>query len=357
MIKSTYRSSLWLILLKSVPWFLVFEAILFSILRGAISNTVRTAAVPIGLIVAPGLLAFYILFSRITIQITDDEIRFLRMGKKYLSFPVSARYYSAYTQTNTFNVIFRFTARCLRVTDLSGRADDHRCYGFTRDVHARLVSELQAISGQRTYDIDPERSAEESEGLRDLYHPFGESRFIFPKGSFSRTLFKGFIRKSVATALIFLTIGASFMLPMILLDNDNIIEKDLPGFFGLIGFIFLTIGVIVLCLFLSYRSKIRKVPEAIVVVDNTLKIDDRVFRRDEIVEIHMTPVRYIVENDILYRFRHMRIITTNGQHRYLLGHIDGRKHCFCYPDYGELHTAISAFLRPSGKNVIMIMIG
>ena len=248
------------------------------------------------------------------------------------------------------------TARYLRVTDLSGRSDDHRCYGFTKDVHARLVSELHAISAQRAYDIDPGRSAEESAGIRDLYHPFGESRFIFPKESFSRTLFKGFIRKSVATALIFFVMGASFIFPTILFDNANLIEKDLPGFIVIIGFVFLTIGVIVLCLFLSYRSKIRKAPESIVIVDNKMKIDDRVFRLDEIVEIHMTPERYVVENDILYRFRHMKIITANSRYHYLLGHIDGRKHCFWYPDYGELHTAISAFLRPSGKNVIMIMI-
>jgi hypothetical protein len=51
----------------------VVEVFLFWVWKAAISQAFRIAAVPLGLIVAPGLLIFYILLTRITVQIAEKR--------------------------------------------------------------------------------------------------------------------------------------------------------------------------------------------------------------------------------------------------------------------------------------------
>ncbi|MBN1775875.1 MAG: hypothetical protein JW817_05360 [Clostridiales bacterium] len=352
MIKSTYRSSLWLILLKSLPLFIMAEAFLFSVNRSAVSGTLRIAAIPVGLVVAPGLLVLYILYNRITIQITDEEVRFSRIGRNYMIFPVSSRSYTSYIRTETLQNFIRFTVRYLRATDKNGKVEDHRCYGFTKEAHERLVSELQAISerisGLPRIDLPPENEDEPQRS--DL--PFGGAQFIFPRDLFSKILLKGFARKSIGIALIFLTLGAAGFAPTLM--QGGVTEKDLPAIFAGIGIVLLPITVTMLCLWLSYKGRIKKIPETIRVTDSVLRFDEQAYRRDEIIEIRMTPEHCHIENDTLHRFRKIKIRTVNDQRIYLLGHIDGRKNCFCYQEYGDLYKSINAFLRPTGKNVIMI---
>lgn len=352
MIKSIYRSSLWLILLKSLPIFILTEAFLFRVSRGDVSETLRLAVFLFGLMIVPALLVLYILYNSITIQITGEEIRFSRLGKNYLVFPVASRSFSAYKQTETIENIIRLTARFIRVTDASGNTDNYRCYGFSKESYERLISELQAIGEDISGHVRPDLTADGNSDLQRSHLPFGGVQFVFPRDLFSKTLLHGFLRKSIGSALIFLTLGAAGFAAVLM--QRQIKSSDLPYILTGVGVVFLPIAVIVLCLWFSHQGKLKKIPGTIRVTDSALQIDDLAWRRDEIFEIKMTSENAYIENDTLHRFRKIKIRTAEMQRTYLLGHIDGRKNCFCYPEYSDLYKSINAFLRPAGKNVIMI---
>lgn len=363
MIKSTFKSSIWKNVLTALPFLLFAEFALIGILSSPLPESTRSALIAVALLF-PLLMVPVVLFFRIKIQITDEEICFSRFGIPYHRIPIENNVFSGYIQRITYQLIIPINYRYLRVVSPNGRMKNYQCFGFTKTTYERLIGEVQSLGAmaamsRNTAFVDPAPSLGEArdpgttaEAL-DPTLPFGGVQLTFPKEMFLKLLFKNFIISALSAAFLILVCAGGFA--WAILQDVKMSERLLYALSAPAGILLLIIAVVVFLMWLFYRKRTRKVPETIRITDTAIRIDDRVFSLGEIRRIKMTPERYLVYNNYnMKSYRKFRIETTGQSGEYILGHTSAFRNCYLYPEYGRLHTSVDAFLRQVGKTAVMI---
>lgn len=361
MVKSTFKSSIWKNILSILPFILFVEFALIGILASPFPESTRSALIAVALLF-PLLMVPVVLFFRIKIEITDEEIRFSRFGTVYRRLPIKTNAFSAYVQRVTYQFIIPINYRYLRIVDSKGRIKNYQCFGFSKTTYERLIGEVQTLEAMKrstalnSYSSNPTEAGPSGAtgGNLEPELPFGGVQLTFPKEMFVKLLFKNFILSALLTAVVMIACALAFAYG--LLSNVPMSGKLLNALSAPAGILLLIIAVVVFLMWLFYRRKAQKVPETIRITDTAIRIDDRVFSLGEISGIKMTPDKYLVMNNYynLRNYRKLRIETTGKSHEYILGHISDIKRCYSYPEYSALRRSVDAFLHQVGKAVVMI---
>jgi hypothetical protein len=133
-----------------------------------------------------GLTLFYFLYTRITIQITEEEVRFIRCGRIYALavlkdkvFEPHVTHLKVHIDRNLFLYVLTST-RYLRVKYPDGSKIDYPCFGFSQKNFERLIYEVQiAAEHARKKSAEmPPVAVEKGESIVD--DPFLEDDLFNP---------------------------------------------------------------------------------------------------------------------------------------------------------------------------------
>ncbi|MDD4095264.1 MAG: hypothetical protein PHP22_03365 [Oscillospiraceae bacterium] len=360
MVRSTFKSSIGKNILMAIPFIFLAEMAIVGMLTSARTESSRSGLI-VAALIFPLFMVPVVLFFRIKIQITDEEIRFSRFGITYRRIPIGNNSFSGYVQRINYQMVIPVHYRYLQVIYSDGRVKNYQCFGFSKKTYERLIGETQILGGSRQSAsladlVLPLQSTEDSGAVSDPSSgelPFGGVQLVFPKEMFVKLLIKNFVISAVWTAIlvIFFAVGLAYSF----LSNVRMSDKLLYALSAPAGILLAVIAVIIFLMWLFYRKRIRKVPETIRITDNAIRIDDRTFSPGEIRQIKMTPERYLVYNNYNQRnYRKLRIETTGQTYEYILGHVAALKNCYYYPEYGALQRSVDALLQQVGKKAIMI---
>jgi hypothetical protein len=212
---------------------------------------------------------------------------------------------------------------------------------------------FRSVSGDRHdpagFDFIFERI--ENDGIESYSSSLRINVFSFPRDTLHKIMVQNFIAAAVLSALLIpilaLVVGCVFLW-------DAIWTYEL--FYSLIAPGRVVLIIIIIAVFLQWLLFIKqskKIPRAIRITDDTLKIDDRAFSIGDIYMIKMTPVNNHEHNTRRERsYRKIRIETAGQSVEYILGHIGNQKGFFRYPEYETLYRAIDDLMQKAGKNVV-----
>lgn len=322
----------------------------------------------LGIIFIPGPLILYVLSNKFVVQITEDDIKFKRFGKKIESVPFENNEFTAYIYTIRLQLVITGQKRYLRAIDLYGKIRDYSCDGLSERDFNKFVSEVISISAEKQLRILTEQKkasmvgASSGAGVADTTSgvvtttadvavapeaPFAGAVFTFPKDKFREAIYKKLTVKLLIIGLIALFLAVTnFGFFSILLVKD--VQKLIMELFfpltlicasAIAGFIFWS----------QYKTQLECTPDYIRITENELMIDDRKYFLSDIKSIKMSRERFIPRDK--NRLRTIKIVIAGKIKLYYLGHMSNGDRRFFYDDYGRLCNSLSAFLLQDGRLV------
>lgn len=321
------------------------------------------------IIAIPAILAAYVLSNKLVVQITQDDIQFIRFRKPIEYIPFENNEFTTYTYTLRVQLVLTSTTRYLRVFHCSGQVTDYSCSGLSKKDFETFISEVISISKEKQLRILTEKIKESISGasqsagventtegvtstfsgvMEDPKVPFGGADFYFPKEEFRAVIYKKFKTDLIIAGSV--TVWISIMNPIffsyLATKNVETFIREL-WFAGIFLFVF---GVVGLLLWLQYQTQVKKTPDYIRITENELLIDDYKFFLSDIQLIKMSQERFIPEKK--NRLRTLKIVITGEKKQYLLGHmIIGKRRIF-YNDYGRLCSSLNDFLNRDNRFVV-----
>lgn len=352
MVVSTYRSSAANNILSVIAFLGIFELVSFFVIQVATSRNAIIVGLVLAFIVSPALAVFIQLMRHLKIELTDTEIRFLRMGRPFRVIPFANHHFTSYIHTIRYQYVIPVEYRYLRVLYPDGTTKDHYCSSFSKNTYHRFISEILQLSGQYVKalpsgDVQDLPAANEAPEL-----PFGGAQYSFPKEALRKTLHSEFLRNTILLSFTILLIPAAILTPIVM-GIPSMNHTRTIGLFAIISAVVL--ATIVFSMRLSYAKKISIIPETIRITENSIKIDEQIFHLSQIYRVEMTPlVTFPNPNAVRTLLRKMTITGTEGRKEYLLGHYARIKKCVEFKDYGALVFSINAMLRNAGKAVVFL---
>jgi hypothetical protein len=95
MVVSTYRSSAANNILSVIAFLGIFELVSFFVIQVATSRNAIIVGLVLAFIVSPALAVFIQLMRHLKIELTDTEIRFLRMGRPFRVIPFANHHFTS----------------------------------------------------------------------------------------------------------------------------------------------------------------------------------------------------------------------------------------------------------------------
>ncbi|NLO62928.1 MAG: hypothetical protein GX099_05815 [Clostridiaceae bacterium] len=355
----TFKSSILFVLKTTIIVLSVLELISFFVLSIARSREdIAVAVILIG-VVSPLLSIFWAAFMPATIEVTEQDIRWVRFGRAFRVIPIANHQFQALFRTDYYQYTIPIEYRYLQVTFPVGQTQKFRFPFLSINTYNALMTEIYRVSGQ---NIAPAMSiggpaeagvASERKVSEDVVHedgfPFGGFEFIFPK----KNAIKSFRLIHGGKALLVIFIVLSLSMAVIVPIVTGVPSARMPGNILVASLIILLIlSVFLVPIWFSYRFKVKKIPSNIRITDRMIQIDGEVFSLDQIRRIQMTSVGVCpTPGEIRYLYRRMKIIGINGSSVYIFGHIGTTGSAFHYNEYGDLYHVINNFLNQAGKYV------